>query len=197
MILWLRDRELAKDTSLFACLIADHIPVPISAVFYSTYLGIVIHPHEAHAMVVAASPFEVVDHRPHEITAHIGTFCDGFFEFCQVMLEILDALFISNASWLDDDVIVTGTILGDIDHWCTVLSSVALQQFAQPFWIGLLPQDGMRDTRRRISVDPGAEEGQVPGVPGVLPGVIIDAQKIGFNRDRLHIAGQDLRSEGP
>ena len=108
----------------------DEVAVPPGARLGGSPLGGVVHVDEAEPRAIALGPLEVIEQRPGEIAADVDSPGDDVRDRADVSLEVLRPYRVEDRA-VDDGVVETGPVLGDLQGQRGVLGAHAEQHVRQ------------------------------------------------------------------
>src|SRR5215468_7190686 len=94
----------------------DELRIPVERRFRDAPLGWVVYIGDPEPLAVPRTPFEIIEQRPDEITAHVRTRLHRLEHCGGIGLQIIDARLIRNLAVLTDFVGVRGAVFQHIDR---------------------------------------------------------------------------------
>src|SRR5512132_3485366 len=99
----------------------DELAIPVGARLRDTPLAAELDVEEAEAHRVPVLPFEVVEERPHEVTAKVHALADGLCGGAEVAGQIVDAFHVVDPPVWVEVVMKAGAAFGHIQRQRAVL----------------------------------------------------------------------------
>ena len=173
---------------------SDVIPVPERAALGNPLLRVVVHAHDAEALVVAVLPLEVVEQRPGVVAPDVHAVAHGAAQRLEMRAQIGDARGVLDHAVDQLLVVERGAVLGDPDLQVAVVGPQPHQHVVQAAGVDRPAHGGDGAARG----EGGHAQRRLRRRPHVGRVVVVDAEEVDRPRDHVQVLGVDRqRPEDP